>query len=158
MPERLRKQSDITKRNPANLLPPRTPAPTTPTASEQYARIRQDHCSKKRPKLGWRTKQGVDPFDDVFISPVERGEAHELAVERGEGYFDDKGIYHEISDDILKQVADDNPFAVLEKENVEYFVHSLGPNSPMMSEFEVLLCLTILTNRNPSKKSLDDVV
>jgi hypothetical protein len=136
---RLRKQNDITRRNPANLLPPSDSALPVPTASEQYTQIKQALKSKKKPKLGWRSDQGVDPFDDVFISPVERGE-HDLEVEEGKGYYED-GVYHEFAAGGREEgegIEHVNPYAVLAKEDVECFVHGLGPNSPFLSDFEVL--------------------
>jgi hypothetical protein len=143
---RLRKQNDIAKRNPANLLPPSTPSLRTATSSEQYAQIKSIYKAKKRPKLGWRSNQGVDPFDDVFISPVERGEQNDAAVERGEGYYDEEGVYDQFSESDGEEGKDrgvnENRFAVLAREDVEYFVHSLGPDSPLMATFKVPLSIS----------------
>src|ERR1700735_4747346 len=47
---RLRKQNDITKRNPANLLPA-VPSLRAATSSEQYAKIKSTYKAKKSPKL-----------------------------------------------------------------------------------------------------------
>jgi hypothetical protein len=144
---RLRKQNDITKRNPANLLPT-APSLHAATSSEQYAKIKSTYKAKKRPKLGWRSNQGVDPFDDVFISPLERGEQNDAAVERGEGYYDDEGVYHDFSESNGEEEKDSgtngNRFAVLARDDVDYYVHLLGPDSPLMAIFKVppLMMLT----------------
>jgi len=142
---RPRKQGEISRKNPVNLLPPTNPSSIPQTASAQYAQIHQSLKSKKQPRLGWRSAQGVDPNDEIFTSPIERGEAHELAVENGEGYFDDDGVYHDI--DALGEVgrccdsefAGANRFAPLagNENEVPMFTHCLKRRSPMMQRFKV---------------------